>query len=63
MRTTVNMWEWLMDGINKFGGFQSNEFWKKTGCFVSAPKFGIGRSRLLEKDDAQKIIGKKRKIH
>ena len=26
--------------------FSRNEFWKNTGCLVSAPTFGLGGSRL-----------------
>ena len=29
--------------------FSINEFWKNIGCLVSAPTFGIGGSRMLEK--------------
>ena len=30
--------------------FSSNEFWKNIGCLVSAPTFGLGGSRLWEKE-------------
>ena len=42
--------------------FSSNEFWKNIGCLVSAPTFGIGGSRLWEKEEDIKISGKKRKL-
>ena len=41
----------------------SNEFWKNIGCLVSAPNFGLGGSRLWEKEEAIKISGKNRKMH
>ena len=37
----------------------SNEFWKNIGSLISAPTFGIGGSRLWEKEETQRIIGKK----
>ena len=43
--------------------FSSCEFWKNIGCLVSAPTFGIGGSRLWEKEEEQKLSGKKRKRH
>ena len=39
--------------------FSRKKFWKNIGCLLSAPTFGIGGSRLWEKDP--KISGKKRK--
>ena len=30
--------------------FSRNEFWKNIGCLVSAPTFGLGGSRLWEKE-------------
>ena len=41
--------------------FSSNEFWKNIGCLVSAPTFGLGGSRLWDKEEDINIIGKKRK--
>ena len=41
--------------------FSSNEFWKNIGCLVSAPTFGLGGSRLWEKEEDLKLSGKKRK--
>ena len=41
--------------------FSSNEFWKMIGCLVSVPTFGLGGSRLWEKEEGIKISGKKRK--
>ena len=41
--------------------FSSCEFWKNIGCLVSAPTFGLGVSRLWEKEEEQNIGGKKRK--
>ena len=41
--------------------FSSCEFWKNIGCLVSAPTFGLGGSRLWEKEEEQKLSGKKRK--
>ena len=29
--------------------FSSNEFWKKIGCLISAPNFGLAGSRMWEK--------------
>ena len=46
----------------KLRWFTRNEFWKNIGCIVSAPTFGLGESRLWEKEEDIKIIGKKRKI-
>ena len=43
--------------------FSSNKFWKNIGCLVSAPTFGLGGSRLWEKEEAQEISGDKRKRH
>ena len=31
-------------------------------CLVSAPTFGLGGSRLLDKEEAQKISGNRRKM-
>ena len=39
----------------------SNEFWKNIGCLVSAPNFGLGGSRLWDKEEDIKTSGKKRK--
>ena len=39
--------------------FSICEFWKNIGCLVSAPIFGLGGSRLWEKE--QKLSGNKRK--
>ena len=41
--------------------FSSNEFWKNIGCLFSAPTFGLGGSRLWEKEEELKLSGKKRK--
>ena len=41
--------------------FSSNAFWNNISCLVSAPTFGLGGSRLCEKEDAQNIIGRKKK--
>ena len=35
--------------------FSSNEFWKNISCLVSDPTFGIGGSRLCEKEKAKNI--------
>ena len=56
-----NLWEWLMGGLRKFGGFQAINFRKTFFCPVSYPTFGIGRLNLWEKEEGKKIIGKKRK--
>ena len=45
--------------FQKLRRFSRNEFWKKIGCLWSAPTFGLGGSRLWEKDP--KISGKNRK--
>ena len=37
----------------------SNEFWKIIGCLVSDPIVGCGGLSMWEKEEAQKIIGKK----
>ena len=42
--------------------FSRNEFWKNIGCLVSAPTFGIGGSRLWDKEYDIKLSVKKRKI-
>ena len=39
----------------------SNGFRRNIGCFVSAPTFGLGGSRLWEKEEYIQISGKKRK--
>ena len=44
----------------KFWRFSSNEFWNNIHCIVSDPAFGIGWSRIWEKEEAHNIIGKKR---
>ena len=41
--------------------FSSNEFWKNIGCLVSAPTFGLGGSRLWEKEEDIKLSGNKSK--
>ena len=41
--------------------FSSCEFWKNIVSLVSAPTFGLGGSRLWEKEEEQKLSGKKRK--
>ena len=46
----------------KFWQFSSNEFWKNIGCLVSAHTFVTGGSRMWDKEEAQKISIKKRKI-
>ena len=38
-----------------------NEFWKNICCLVSAHIFGLGGSRLWDKEEDIKISGKKRK--
>ena len=47
---------------SKIRRFSSNEFWKNIGCLILDPTFGLGGLRLWEKEEAQKIIGNKRKI-
>ena len=44
-----------------FCRFSRNGFWKNIGCLVLAPNFGIGGSRLLEKEGYVNIIEKKSK--
>ena len=46
----------------KIRRFFSNEFWKNVGCLVSDPTFGLGGSRMWDKEEDTKISGKKRKI-
>ena len=41
--------------------FSSNEFWKNIGCLVSAPTFGLGGSRLWEKEEDINLSRKNRK--
>ena len=41
--------------------YSSNEFWKNIGCLVSAPTFGIGGSRLWDKEYEINLSLKKRK--
>ena len=41
--------------------FSINEFWKNISCLISAPNFGLGGSKLWDKDEKQNIRGKKRK--
>ena len=45
--------------FRKVRRFSSSEFWKHIGCLVSAPTFGLGGSRLWEKEEEQKLSGKK----
>ena len=35
----------------KIRRFSSNDFWKNIGCLISAPTFGLGGSRLWEKEE------------
>ena len=42
--------------------FSSNEFGKNIGCLVSAPTFDLGGYRLWDKEEAQKMSGKKMNI-
>ena len=41
--------------------FSSNEFWKNISCLVLALTFGLGRSRLWDKEEDLKLSGKNRK--
>ena len=41
--------------------FSSNGFQKNIGCILSAPTFGLGGTRLWEKEDDTKISGNKSK--
>ena len=50
-----NLW------YRKVRRFSSYELWKNIGCLVSAPIFGLGGSRLWEKEEELKLSGKKRK--
>ena len=45
----------------KFVAFSRNEFWKNIGCLVSAPTFGLGGSRMWEKEEDLKLSGKNMK--
>jgi len=47
--------------FRKVRRFSSSEFWRNIGCMVSAPTFGLGGQRLWEKEEDQKLSGKKRK--
>ena len=51
----VNGW------ARKVQQFSINEFWKNIGCLILAPNFGLGGTRLWEKEDPQNMSGKKRK--
>ena len=42
--------------------FFINEFWKNIGCLVSVHTFGIGGSRLWEKEEDIQLSGKERNI-
>ena len=42
----------------KLQRFLRNKFWKNIGCILSAPTFGLGGSKLWEKDP--RISGKRR---
>ena len=35
--------------------FSINEFWKNIGCLISASTFGIGGSRIWDKEESHKI--------
>ena len=61
MKKIVNRGLKVMFGIGKFVASQSCEFWKNIGCLLSEPTFGLGGSRLWEKEEEQKLSGKKRK--
>ena len=37
-------------GYQKVCRFSRNKFWNNIGCLVSAPTFGLGGSRLWEKE-------------
>ena len=54
-RVKGNFW------YRKVRRFSSSEFWKNIGYLVSAPTFGLGGTRLWEKEEEQKLSGKKRK--
>ena len=45
----------------KFRRFSSNGFWKNIGCLVSSPIFGIGGSRMWDKEEDMNISENKRK--
>ena len=45
----------------KIRRFSNNESWENIGCLVPAATFGLGGSRLWEKEEDIKISGKKRK--
>ena len=45
--------------FQKIWRFPRKKLWKKIGCLLSAPTFGLGGSILWYKDT--RIIGKKRK--
>ena len=45
----------------KIRRISSNGFWKNVGCLVSAPTFGLGGSRIWEKEEDIDISGHKRK--
>ena len=42
--------------------FSENEFWKNIGCLISDPTFCLGSLMIWQKEEAQKISGKKRQI-
>ena len=43
--------------------FSSNGFWKNIGCLISNPAFGLGESRIWEKEYVQRIIGNNENRH
>ena len=47
-----------MGGIEKSVGFQAMNFFKNLICLVSAPTFGLGGSRMLDKEEEIEISGK-----
>ena len=45
--------------LHKFRPFSINEIRKNVGCLVPDPTFGLGGSRLWDKEEEQKIKGNK----
>ena len=50
-------------GYKKVRQFSSSEFWKNICGLVSDPTFGLGGSRLWEKEEEIKISGNKSNMH
>ena len=62
----MNYYNWIamvIGWIRKLWQFSGNEYWKKIGCIILAPNFGLGRSRLWEEDEGKNRSVNKTKRH